>query len=178
MTLYVSAVTNQRQQGAALVVSLILLLIMTLVGVAAMSSARLEVSMAGVMQDEEDALRRSERALQFAENNVLTLANAAGPFNFATGSDAYYLPADNINAAATDWTSLVSGNLTGMATNDAFVVEYLGQYKIKGNALNDDGSYEVTAGSDAYATRITVRSTTGGKGVRIVESIYTTRQVP
>ena len=178
MTVYASAVTTQRQQGAALVVSLILLLLMTLVGVAAMSSARLEVSMAGVMQDEEDALRRSERALQVAENHMATIANTAGQFNFATGSDAYYLPADNIVASATDWASLVSGNLTGMATSDAFVVEYLGKYTIKGNTLNDDGSYETTAGSDAYTSRITVRSATGGKAVRIIESIYTTSKVP
>ncbi|MBK6509872.1 MAG: hypothetical protein IPG06_10725 [Haliea sp.] len=64
---------SMTERGAALVVSLILLLIMTVIGVAAMNGARLEVSMAGMMQREGGRLAQRgadtrRRAKGYIEN--------------------------------------------------------------------------------------------------------------
>jgi len=57
------AMNRHDQKGAALAVSLILLLVMTIIGIAAMDGARLEISMAGLMRQAEVALRRAERTM-------------------------------------------------------------------------------------------------------------------
>ncbi|HEY5758074.1 MAG TPA: PilX N-terminal domain-containing pilus assembly protein, partial [Steroidobacter sp.] len=52
-----------RQHGAALVISLLLLLIMTLLGLGASQSTRLQERMAGNQRDQELALQAAEAAL-------------------------------------------------------------------------------------------------------------------
>lgn len=59
-----------RQRGAALVISLLLLLVMTLLGLGASQSTRLQERMAGNQRDQELALQGAEAALRDAEQNV------------------------------------------------------------------------------------------------------------
>ena len=61
----------QRQRGAALIVSLILLLVMTLLGVSAMQTNMLEEKMAGNFRDRDLAFQAAEAALRYAENEIL-----------------------------------------------------------------------------------------------------------
>lgn len=56
-----------RQAGAVLVISLLILLIMTLIGVTAMSTTSLEEKMAGNMRDKNTALQASEASLEDGE---------------------------------------------------------------------------------------------------------------
>lgn len=64
----------RRQAGAVLIISLIILLIMTLLGVTAMSSTTLEERMAGNMRDRNTALQAAEATLTSAEAAVAALA--------------------------------------------------------------------------------------------------------
>jgi type IV pilus assembly protein PilX len=57
----------RRQQGAVLVVSLLLLLVMTLLGLGASQSTRLQERMAGNQRDQEMALQGAEASLRAAE---------------------------------------------------------------------------------------------------------------
>jgi type IV pilus assembly protein PilX len=58
------------QQGAILVVSLLLLLVMTLLGLAAVQVTRLEERMAGNMRDVNIAFQSAESGLRDAENRL------------------------------------------------------------------------------------------------------------
>lgn len=58
------------QCGAALIVSLILLLVMTLLGVSAMQGTVLEEKMAGNFRDRELAFQAAEAALRDAEEDI------------------------------------------------------------------------------------------------------------
>jgi len=62
-----------RQSGAALIVSLILLLVMTLLGVSAMQTNVLEEKMAGNFRDRDLAFQAAEAALRDGENWLKTL---------------------------------------------------------------------------------------------------------
>jgi len=81
------AVTRQfaagRQGGAALVVSLVLLMMLTLLAVSTMSTASLEVTMAGNDQFSENAFQLAETAneqfLNTTENNTLLCVNEQNP---------------------------------------------------------------------------------------------------
>jgi type IV pilus assembly protein PilX len=161
---------SMSERGAALVVSLILLLIMTIIGVAAMNGARLEVSMAGMMQREEVALRSAERTLaeaeRYAENNIDN--------HFSTEVEGHYLPGTEPDVSQTDWTFLaIPIEEEGEEdSRDEFIVEYLGLISLPGSALNDGGDPSIP-GDKINTYRISARSETKGNAVRIVESIYT-----
>ena len=167
------------ERGAALVVSLILLLLMTIIGVAAMNGARLEVSMAGMMQREEVALRSAERTLaegeRYTENNIDN--------HFSTGGDVegHYLPGSEQDVSTTDWsfcdiliteTGYDHACNRGKDPRDTFVVEYLGLISLPGSALNEGGDASIP-GDKITTYRVSARSKTEGNAVRIVESIYT-----
>jgi type IV pilus assembly protein PilX len=159
------------QRGAALVVSLILLLIMTIVGVTAMNSARLEVSMAGLVQQEEVVFRGAERTLSAAE---VYIEDKKGAFDDAV--EGHYLAEEpNLDLSQRDWTSidrLDDEDIEELAENDTVIVEYMGVMTLPGSVQNEGGDAPI-AGEQVKVYRITSRSDTGGKAVRIIESVYT-----
>ncbi len=116
-----------RQRGAVLITSLVILLILTLLGVSAMSTSSLEEMMAGNLRDQnlsfqaaEAALRDGERyisswsgeplATSTGSNNGVFLANTFGDFSYAAyntsvwgqaaiyGANTSALPLDGVDA--------------------------------------------------------------------------------
>lgn len=160
------------QHGAALVVSLILLLIMTIIGIAAMNSAQLEIRMAGMMQREEVALRAAERTLWVAEEYIEGLASDEP--DYTVGGN--YSREAEVDVSKTDWTEIArleKADFGALGEQDAFVVQYLGTMPVPGSSVVDDPSQKLP-GDEVNAYRITTRSeTTKGNAVRIVESTYT-----
>lgn len=164
------------QAGAILVVSLILLLVMSLVGVAAMNGARQEIAMAAATQQEELALRRAERTLLAAEAEVRDIVKATGAHSFS--GNGYYLASNNQApdiSLSMDPNSLAVRD--GIQDGDFYVIEYLGEKVVPGESegVETDASVE---GGIVHAYRITVRSDTDGRGVRTIRSIYTTSAAP
>lgn len=170
------------QEGVAMAVCLILLLVMTVIGIASMSGASLEIKMAGLMQQEEIALRRAERTLVAAEDAIETIAATTGRFEFGASGDGYYLPEDELDARVADWSHF--SHLAGPVStdddrdnDDAYVVEYLGPMVIPGETIKEETDAPV-AGALAYVYRTTIRSASTEKSVRIIESLYTTADAP
>jgi type IV pilus assembly protein PilX len=81
------------QNGAVLVVSLIMLLLMTLIGISAMQSTVLEEKMAGNFKDKNIAFQAAESALRDAENLTDTLNGHTGMSNICTNGLCYTTPA-------------------------------------------------------------------------------------
>lgn len=71
----------RRQRGTTLVVSLILLLVLTVLGVSGMSTSALELTMASNTQYHEDAFQAAETGIDIAvaTRNFTTLAPSAVP---------------------------------------------------------------------------------------------------
>lgn len=173
-----------KQNGAVLAICLILLLVMTVIGVSAMNSARLEISMASLMQKEELALRRAERTLMQAEEAIELEVAKPGRFEFSTPGDAYYFTGDalRLNARKVDWSDISfkkgeGHTADGIDNDDIYVIEYLGWTAIAGGGQGIANDTAV-AGDRVHAYRITARSASGAKSVRIIESIYTTFGAP
>lgn len=93
------------QRGIALVISLIFLLLLTLGGIAAMSTSTLEEKMSGNLKDQHIAFQAAESALRDGESKLRQIASAAStqpPAN-ATGSGGIWSsdsPSLNIMASA------------------------------------------------------------------------------
>jgi type IV pilus assembly protein PilX len=97
---------HRRQRGAALVVALIMLLVMTVLGITAMQVTRMEERMAGNSRDVNLAFQAAEAGLRDAEARIL-----AGPQPMATCAAVpcalwdidHPLPADVRNRDLTWW---------------------------------------------------------------------------
>ena len=87
--------SSKKQAGVVLVVSLIMLMLLTLIGVSGMQSTGIEEKMAGNMRDRNLAFQAAEAALRHAEqfiedgnaNSLATNINIQqGPFNIPGGA--------------------------------------------------------------------------------------------
>jgi type IV pilus assembly protein PilX len=93
-----------RQKGAALIAAMVILLIMTIIGVTAISTTALEQKMAVNMQE-------TNRALQAAESGLSKAINLAGAFQLYSSEDnpleeTYEFGADTGDGAATATTDV------------------------------------------------------------------------
>jgi type IV pilus assembly protein PilX len=139
---------DRKQSGAVLIVSLIMLLLLTIIGMASMGGTLLEERMSGNLRDQNLALQAAEAALREGET-VATLDSGAGScaasggFDGSDGcyssegrvcidadasNDASCWPGSNDPANWADWTSngrTLSGAkaLPKVAEQPRFVVE-------------------------------------------------------
>jgi len=157
-----------RQSGAALIVSLILLLVMTLLGVSAMQTNVLEEKMAGNHWRTQLAFQAAERGLREAEQAVLDQATDGTALDFSL-EDGFYLESDAIDPAVRDWSSL---NYESPGGDRFYVVEYLGCRDLPGNSVKL-GPTKCQSGTSQYLFRIWSRGSEG-TSVRILQTHYTT----
>jgi type IV pilus assembly protein PilX len=163
---------KQSQTGAALVISLLILLVMTLIGVTAMSSSNLEEKMAGNSRDTELAFEAAEASLRGAENVVSNLATLS-PFVGCTGSYLYAQGCfPDVTADAT-WATAASfgGSLDKIKTTPKYIIEYTGDAG-GSQGLNVD-NYGDSSSEIVSTFRVTARGTGGtDKAVVLLQSFY------
>jgi type IV pilus assembly protein PilX len=178
-----------RQRGTALVVGLIFLVLITLVGITAMSSTLLQERMTGGQRNESLAFNGSESALRGAERSVWKA------FAESDGRD----PAGTVAAEPLDSTAQAfRGSPTWSASGTAYAtIDYDAiAAKAGGGKLNRDPHYLIeklgpaggcpleshSCGGESFGSggsglaiyyRITARSTGGDARVlRTTESVY------
>ncbi|HSH29209.1 MAG TPA: PilX N-terminal domain-containing pilus assembly protein [Thiohalobacter sp.] len=117
----------QRQRGAALIVSLLLLLIMTLLGVSAMQTTTLQERMAGNTRDRAVALQAAEYALRDAETVIDGLSDT-GTF---TGTNGLYGETDAAPDPGAPATWSTGGNITVTTSGTMAVSSTQPRYYIK-----------------------------------------------
>ena len=89
-----------RQRGAALIVSLILMLVLTVLGISAMNMSTLELQMAGNTQASELAFQAAETGIDVAMAGPVTTVGPTTYNNVALG-DGSYTFTSQIGCAAT-----------------------------------------------------------------------------
>jgi Tfp pilus assembly protein PilX len=157
------------QRGAALFMSLIFLLIMTILGVFGMNISRMENLMAGNNQFQFQALNDSELALR--EIEVITLGitedGAPGVPNFDADDQYHY--AGDIDSSALDWSSVDHGTTTN---GSDYVVEYEPTVW-SGNSAKWNGN-----GLTASLFTITTQTTSSKGARRTTQVVYGTNEAP
>lgn len=175
------------QRGAALIVSLILLLVMTLLGIAAMNSSILQGFMSASQQEQTTRLARSEDFLLEGEFEVEQLvANGVGVTlcDDGDGNDVPCCPVDTCfrdlaaepdDAFATN--SFATAFPGGVGINGGYLIEYMGEFLVPGESVAEGGGLE---DSLIHIFRVSARSTPGSErgGSRIVQSLYVTLDGP
>jgi len=122
-----------RQRGATLIVSLFMLLIMTILGVASMQNTTLEEKMSGNMRNNNVAFQASESGLRDAENWLTTQVKEPIVFGSCpdnTTCDVWALNTNsNLANQNNDWwedngRAYTSGDIKEAKTNPRHIIEY------------------------------------------------------
>jgi type IV pilus assembly protein PilX len=128
----------QKQGGAALIVGMIMLLLLTLIGVAGMQNTLLQERMVGAMRERQVAQQAAEATLRYAEKQIkdasayntvpgaTTIANTTSLARKVSGQDAnekdYWL---STAAWASDVNDYPAGNISGLASTPKYKIERL-----------------------------------------------------
>lgn len=156
--------TAQAQHGAVLLVSLMILLIMTVLGIAAMSGTTMEEKMAANSQQRQQAFQAAETALRDAEVWLTTSVTTLDDLIQFDGSSGLYAlrpttPGATLVAPTFDiydnsaWQAngLASHTLLDNQDTPRYIIEYMGQIGDQGAALDPNAAPPIYR----YAFRIT-----------------------
>lgn len=156
-----------RQKGAVLIVSMIILLVMTMIGVTAMQTTTMEERMAGNMRDQNFAFQAAEVALRDAEDFIEGIINTSG-FNGTEGLHGLADTEPDYANSAT-WSSTVSSRAYGTDTGAPAVngVQTQPRYFIK--------IISVSGGTTTF--RITARGTGQSNDSQVLLRVYYARSL-
>ncbi len=164
-----------KQEGVTLVVSLVILVTMTLLGVTSIQSTRTEVAMAGNLREAGLTFNAAEAGLRFGEAFVETsitttvYADASIGLYAESGEDPDY-------ADSATWTSSQDAafSLAYVVEDPKFIIRYLGDRSQNEAASVNLGGYGATQpGITVSNFRITARGTgQSGNARRFVQSYY------
>lgn len=153
------------QKGAALIVSLVILAVMTLIGVTAMSQSGLEALMAGNFQTQTSSRAAAENQLDQAEQSLADIETT--PFTY-NDYDEDINPVEQLTTAAA----------TSTGDFEDSYIEYLGSRTISGESIVI-GRETPRAGAEIHLFRNTALHSNSDNGARrAVQSIYATEQAP
>ena len=165
----------RNQSGMVLVVSLIVLISLTILGVTSMQVTRTEISMAGNQRESGITFNAAEAGLRAAESYVAT----------STSKNAYADPTSGLYdktdedpdySQSASWTAVQTAPITlpHVASQPVFIVRYLGDRSTNEVAAVNIGGY---GSSQPGMTVSTFRVTARGEGqtgnaYRYVQSYY------
>lgn len=172
--------TRRHQRGVALIMALVFLIILTIMGLAAMGTTSLEEKMAGNAKDRNLAFQAAETGLLAGETWINAQINKPA---FPDNANGMYLP----NTCTTptkpvwdcptlDWSgnsNLVvysGGGLTKVNTQPKYIIEDLGEVPEVGGSKVLPGAYK---GKGNTVVRVTARGTGGTDAAQVmVQSTY------
>lgn len=168
---------SPRQRGAALIMSLVILVILTLLGVASMNTANLQTLMTGNAQYQTVALNTAERAIREAE--VLVDGIVAGTPAPAK-TDGYHNVAGGdpeVDLANFTWPDNETADADASLGDSKYIIEYSGSKSLPPTTFKYINGKPI-AGDQVYVFRITARTIATRGAVRLVQSIYVTLDSP
>lgn len=183
MRVYKTTDALTRQQGAALFMALIVLLILTVLGVFGMNIARLENLMAGNAQFQTTALNNAEYTLSRGIEDIQSIA--ASGLAFPSSGNPYHDISDSaVHPENFDWSGFTyeSVDLPDTADDGDDVADGNGKYIIvNAGVTNNEGesfSYEDITnpppGAAVQSFVISAQSETKRGAKRIVQSVVVT----
>lgn len=177
---------RSRQRGVALVVALILLVLVTLVGLAAVGGTLMQQKMSANFYDRQVAFQSTEAAMRQAALAIQakTTAAPAGYYDCSTASTNNCLsdPFTDPNVPSSNITPVAAGSYNAgnvVASQPQYIVQYMGNFPMPKASVNPTGktSYgQSSAKPTADFYRITARSgdptVIGGRAYVVLQSVF------
>lgn len=160
---------TSRQRGVALAVALLLLVVITLVGLAAVGGTLMQQKMSGNFYDREVAFQSTEAAMRQAALAIqaTTTAAPAGFYDCSTAAanNCQSNPFNDTNVPTSKITTLTNNTNytagTNVASQPQYIVQYMGKFPLPVPPVKQT-SHTAYGGSSAKPTadfyRITARS--------------------
>jgi type IV pilus assembly protein PilX len=171
-----SSILFNQQRGAALIISLVILIAMTLLAVTSMKGTSTEVAMAGNLRESALTFQAAEAGLRSAETAVEgTKATSIADIErlvTETEADPDYLSADSWDAENIANLVLTS---VGINSPPKYIVKFVGENSVNRLSLVNTGAGYSGAPKGKVVTifRITARASgQTGKAFRTVQSHY------
>lgn len=172
--------SQKNQQGAALIVSLVILVAMTLLGITSMKGTSTELAMAGNLRESGLAFQAAEAGLRSGE---LIVENSNSNAMFRDGTNSAYLDdstADPDYLDPNSWAQAETSNvsLAGVYANPSYFIKFMGEWSQNRPALVNTGSGYGGAppGISTSNYRVTSRGMgQTGNTYRTVQSYYGVR---
>lgn len=167
-------------RGAVLVVSLIMLLLLTLLGFAAMNTSVLEVLMSFNTVRQTQSLATAENVLRVGESDLEDLVAASSANAASYYYNHYDGGTDPLDTELRDWSGFAAEEVEGAVAGTvagSYLVEYIGPRDIPGcTAAWEEGA----TGCKVHAHLVSARSNEDGSraSLRMVQSVYTTLRGP
>jgi len=163
-----------RQHGAALIMSLVILVILTLLGIASMNTANLQLLMTGNAQYQTVALSRAEQVIREAEAVVDAIVPGVTP----AITDGYHdiTTISEVDLSTFTWPDNQTGDST-LVANSKYIIEYSGNKKLPSTTFKFINGKPII-GDKVSVYRITARTLATRGAVRLVQSIYVTLNSP
>lgn len=170
---------GKRQRGVALFIALVVLLIITIIGVAGLQTTRFEERMASNARDHQVAFQAAEASLRTAEIQLEALAPGFEP-SFAANANGRFRPSApgaQPRWEAADWPGdatipTVADNVGTVAAQPKYIVEYLAQVAFQQDA-NNQGGYGEGEPELADVFRVTAYGTGRSADARVLlQSTY------
>ena len=169
-----------RQDGATLVVALILLGVLMLSGLAAMYTSSSQFRMAGNLQYRTAALNQAETAAAAAESWLATGTNyRSAAFDTYSTTTPYLYPAGYLAAHSMDPLTMAWTDSNSVAVDAAgeqrYLIELLGKDKrVVGSSLAVAGRSS-TACTNVNVYRVSTRGTSARGAARVVQTVYSVK---
>ena len=165
--------TFKKQQGFALVTSIIFLLLLALIGFSIMKVSLNSIKTAHNEETSMKSFNQAELALRTGEQEVQSLSDANPYTDFSVAND--YLYVFPIDPPSINW---VNGTSAGSDNDGRYIIEYLGSRAISTESASLKPSGGIS-GSNIYLSRIIARDNKQSTGSRrIVRSSYATINQP
>lgn len=169
----------EHQKGSTLIISLMILIVMTLIGLTGIASSTLEEKMAGNTRDEALAFQAAETALRDGEQYFSD--NVSSPASAFDGNTTGLYPKgsqpDVFNDATWNNARNYSGDIEGVKEQPKYMIELLGEMGEATQDLNVSSGYDDSSGlGSVQAVRITARAVGGtSNSVVILQSNFAKR---
>ena len=150
-----------RQKGAALILALVVLLVLTLIALSAARSSMLEALMSTNTQFSVASLSDAELAIKEGEDDIEAITSDAPSLIFETEGDHYFL-----SGTTPEYKEIAAGS---------YGIEYAGPRPVPGES-GEMGA--TTAGSFAYVFLVHAQDETGKGAWREVETVFFTDEAP
>lgn len=167
-------VTNPSgQQGMAMFITLIMLLLMTMIVVNGARFSNLELLLGNNSQHAIQALMRAEDSVLTGEQ-LIDFSYAGAPttdFSLDQGDGLYI--AGEIDLSAVDWSAYVSEQEGAGDTLREYIIEYIGPASATGGSLSVGAG---VASDTRYLYRVSGRGASSRGTARVVQTIFATAE--
>lgn len=156
---------TSKQKGTILVISLLILVVLTIIGVSSMGSSSLQERMAGNFRDRQIAFQAAEMTLAYAEDFARDSIVSTSVFNDTNGLYSKGNGPTSQDAFTTSWwtgtnSRVMPTTIAEVRTQPRYTIEYRGDTgEEEGTSINLSNYGNTSTGGQISNFRVTVYAT-------------------